>query len=481
MFGAHPELPRALALLFGLGTVGATYLLGRQLGRPLTGGIAAGLLATPGTHILVNSRVAWSHSITPLFAKLAIWLLVTASVRGAGPRLALARLSCGLAVQTHITAGAMVPWIAAFVLARRRSWLGDRWAWLGVVLFLVVNANALLFHPTHGPREMLDRAAATHGRSPGLELLLASVGGGNAPVGPFVESAGRLSLTFARILGGAVDIRPTMGAYIADPVILATIVLMLAGVVWLTRHVSGLPSLVLGGWAVLFLLVINKSDVIPNGRFLMPIVPLALALVACGIAASAGRLVRPGTSRGVLAVALAGVLARAALVRLEGRLGDLRASDRVSADLDRPVEAVLDGRGAEGRVATEPVFVDPLLQRLWLDRGGNVRTALRYRFRLAGVPVADLRERRDREDRDRFELDSCAANRIVLQRVAIGAGEPAERLLPAGAPPPAGTVWVLWAAEPREVVGGATLVVNHRPPISGSGRAANACDEDRLL
>ena len=179
----------------------------------------------------------------------------------------------------------------------------------------------------------------------------------------------------------------------------------------------------------------------------------------------------------MIAALVAGVLAFASLARLEARLGDLKDSAEVSSNLGRMVDVV-----ANARDSSEPVFVDPLLQRLSLDGGGNFSMALRYQLRLAGVPWADLRERRERLDDDRFEIDACATNRAVLQQLRIGEGDPLERLLPAGSVPAAGTVvWLVRVAEPRETVGGASLVTRVRPPIGASGRAVENCARGRLI
>jgi len=108
--------------------------------------------------------------------------------------------------------------------------------------------------------------------------------------------------------------------------------------------------------------------------------------------------------------------------------------------------------------------------------------AMRYQFRLAGVPMIDLRERRERLDDDRFEIDGCDVNRAVLQQLRIGEGSSLERLLPADSVPPAGTViWLVRVAEPKETVRGAAMVTRIRAPTAASGRAVDACDRGRLI
>src|SRR5439155_18073863 len=66
--------PRALILLMGVLTVIATYPLGRAFsaGRQRGGLVAAYLLVTSGPHVLINSHVAWSNCMTPLFSALGV-------------------------------------------------------------------------------------------------------------------------------------------------------------------------------------------------------------------------------------------------------------------------------------------------------------------------------------------------------------------------------------------------------------------------
>jgi 4-amino-4-deoxy-L-arabinose transferase-like glycosyltransferase len=70
LVGPQIVTPRALVMVMGVLTVGATYVLARQVAGPIAGAVAAALLTTSGTHILVNSHIALSSSITPLFVTL---------------------------------------------------------------------------------------------------------------------------------------------------------------------------------------------------------------------------------------------------------------------------------------------------------------------------------------------------------------------------------------------------------------------------
>ncbi|MGE3271567.1 MAG: hypothetical protein AB7P40_22645, partial [Chloroflexota bacterium] len=147
--GQSPLAPRAVVLVAGILTVVATYALGLEVARRmagfgtthqrLVGLLAAALLATNGPHVVVNSHIAWSNCLTPLFTTLAFWALLQSSradapsppfplsrarERGRGRDghlhwlLPLAGLLLGLALQTHPLVVALLPGIALGVLLR---------------------------------------------------------------------------------------------------------------------------------------------------------------------------------------------------------------------------------------------------------------------------------------------------------------------------------------------------------------------------
>jgi hypothetical protein len=78
-------VPRTVVLILGVVGVLAAYPPGRAWGGRCGGLLATMLLATSTGHIAFTSRVAWSHSITPLFVTLGVWALIGA-VRRTTPR-----------------------------------------------------------------------------------------------------------------------------------------------------------------------------------------------------------------------------------------------------------------------------------------------------------------------------------------------------------------------------------------------------------
>jgi hypothetical protein len=73
--GPTIEAGRLVVWLLGALTTVPTYLLGRSIGGPAVGSLAALFLATSGTHIVVSSHIAYSHSLVPLFSTLGLWLI----------------------------------------------------------------------------------------------------------------------------------------------------------------------------------------------------------------------------------------------------------------------------------------------------------------------------------------------------------------------------------------------------------------------
>ena len=80
------------------------YLLGKEVGSSIAGGIAGLLLATSPAHTVISSHVPWVHSVTPLLATGSLWLMVRACNRHEPRSLLIAGLLAGVTLQTHPTA-----------------------------------------------------------------------------------------------------------------------------------------------------------------------------------------------------------------------------------------------------------------------------------------------------------------------------------------------------------------------------------------
>jgi hypothetical protein len=159
------RLPTALA---GIALVGALCLLGRAAFGPVTGLVAAALLAVSPWHVQV-SRLAFRAGLLPLATVLGLWLFLVALRRGRG--MVVAGLVLGLGLHTYLAARLFLPLllIGMTVIERRPLWrpdAGGRWWQRPIVaLLLGVGAMALplaLWGLAH-PAQFAGHAAASAG------------------------------------------------------------------------------------------------------------------------------------------------------------------------------------------------------------------------------------------------------------------------------------------------------------------------------
>lgn len=115
-FGVSPELPRLFVLGAAALTVGATYWLGKVWANRLAAVLGAGLFVTAATHIWVNSHIANSASITPLFTTLTVLALTYALKRRKVSAWILTGLLYGLALQSHPTVILVAPALVGWAL-----------------------------------------------------------------------------------------------------------------------------------------------------------------------------------------------------------------------------------------------------------------------------------------------------------------------------------------------------------------------------
>src|SRR5262249_10070933 len=113
--GPSEHVGRAIPLVVGVLTVGATYLLRREMGGRLAGWVAATLIATSSAHTLATSHPGWSHCFSPLFAALGLWQLQRCIRRGTVSGLIPSAIWLGLAIQTHPTMVALLPGAGVFL------------------------------------------------------------------------------------------------------------------------------------------------------------------------------------------------------------------------------------------------------------------------------------------------------------------------------------------------------------------------------
>ena len=283
LFGPDPFLPRAVVIMAGVLTVGAAFLLGRELAgltpdaeaKPNRGGafavglLAALLLAVSPVHILVNSRIAWSHATTPLFTTLGIWLLARAVRRSDGASLAWSGLLFGIALQSHPTAIALAPGAAAWLVWRGRWLLRTRWAAAALGLGAVGCSTLLAYNLLTG----FDSVREALAKSDAYALERA----GRAPY----TLALRLELEgLVRVLAGAIGEGRGDLAPLARPGAIAWAILTPLALAWTVRAGVWLPLVVVAPFLLILPMLNSKYEPLLNGRYLMPIVPLVQSAVA---------------------------------------------------------------------------------------------------------------------------------------------------------------------------------------------------------
>ncbi len=148
IFGESAQSLRLPAVLFGIGSIWALYMLGRYVGGPREALLAAAMLAFSYHHVWFSQN-ARGYTGLLFWTLLASWLLLR-GMREARPQLwLLYAIAVALGVYTHITMlfvflGHLIIYLAAPVVRRRAIW-PDRWAGL----FIGFCAAALLTLQLH--------------------------------------------------------------------------------------------------------------------------------------------------------------------------------------------------------------------------------------------------------------------------------------------------------------------------------------------
>jgi 4-amino-4-deoxy-L-arabinose transferase-like glycosyltransferase len=384
--GESPLAPRMVVLVAGAATVAATFLLGREIGRRssvgvvgsrLVGLIAAGLLATNGPHVVVNSHIAWSNCLTPFLTTLAFWALLSSS--STGFLLPLAGLLLGLALQTHPLVVALLPGIALAMVLRDWRILRTPWPWLAVAGFLLGYANMLAFNVETGFESL--RSA---------QRIQAEYGADQQAASGFAATAWAMLLLLGRIVGGAVDQRESVAAYLADPSVILVSGLALAGIGLLAARRELLPLLATASFLLILPAANPKFQTLLTSRYLMPIVPLLFGCAALTLVwlARWARDRWPGTRRRpLLAALMVGMLLVALpLASLDRYYG--RAFERTDTN-ERILRLTAEIQSA--RQAGETVLIDDSIGAELPDTGITELRGLEYLLTFAQVPYKLIR------------------------------------------------------------------------------------------
>jgi 4-amino-4-deoxy-L-arabinose transferase-like glycosyltransferase len=268
-----PTIYAARIVVTGIGilTVGATYVLGREAGGPLVGLIAGLFMLANGIHIAPVGHVAFSGSITPLFTTIAFWLFQRAHSRSSGRTLVGASFVLGLALLTHPTVVAFLPGIAGWYLWRNLTAMRTRWPYLAMLAFVAALSPMIIYNIMSGGESIryaiytaTERGDYAMGKSTALTAV------------SYLERQAQLWLMLHGTVGGAVDERKGVAGYVADPQLIASSALTIAGTLWAAfRHRYSLPLWLVGSFSVLFpIFDANHYDVEYDGRYVLPLLPV---------------------------------------------------------------------------------------------------------------------------------------------------------------------------------------------------------------
>jgi 4-amino-4-deoxy-L-arabinose transferase-like glycosyltransferase len=367
LLGPSMYVPRLVMLVAGTATVGVTYLLGRAMGSRLAGAVAAGLLATNFVHVLINSHVAWSNCLTPLFTTLAMLVVVQAVQRGSGWRLALGGLLAGLALQTHPSAVVPLLGLAVWLPTQRRgrAFFRTPWPYLALALTALAVSNLVWFNLQTGGGALANVE----------ERRYAFTGG--ADVAGYVTNVGRFGLGLAMMLSSEFGQKIDAGwRILAQPVVALWVALVGVAVLVAARRGQSLPLVVLGtAWLTIPYLNQSYGSTVMSRyiAFLLPPLYVAVGLWVADLARTRRR------------AALALALVVAAL-----GLNAWRVTERYYAAetaVGRTNAALLaTTRYLVGQAPKSEVLLGRNLNTRALRAGGHVYRALDVLLLLEGVP-----------------------------------------------------------------------------------------------
>ena len=402
--GTDPRLPRLQMLVFGLLVLPVVYLLGRRLAGSAVGLIAAALLAVSPVHVLVNSRIAWGNSLTPLLSTAAFWLVARAAQRPAAGRpdpawsLLPAGLLLGLALQTHPTVFVLLPGAALALLLTRPELPRGRWPWLALLGLALGYANMLAFNALN---DLESIRFAQHTRA---NYALTDPDAAWS----YPANLGDLLLGLFRMLGGAVEDRAGQLDFLLDSSLLLVSLTIAVGLVWSVRRML-LPALVTLSVVLLLPAFNDRYEPITDGRYLAPLLPL-LSVAAASLLvdlwlAGSGRW--RAAARGLAVAGLAALLV-VPLVGLQRYHEQHEAAARRSARLWAALELARRSLPPDSAVILDRDLEHARLgagstELLWFEYGALMQG---LRFQVIRVTPGNLA--------DALELDRQGEQRLVV-------------------------------------------------------------------
>jgi hypothetical protein len=170
----------------------------------------------------------------------------------------------------------LLPGAATFVILRRRQLVTSRWLYVAAALFLLVNLNLLIYNVATG-FDSLGRGIEQSGEYAEGEPL-------SWPL--YLERASLLLLGLYQSLGGAVDLYTSSPELLGDPGLWPVAALATVGLMYQWRRGNALPGLLVVSALLVLPLVNGKYNLVPNGRYLAPLLPILYAGVAAAFVAA---------------------------------------------------------------------------------------------------------------------------------------------------------------------------------------------------
>ena len=389
LVGFSPWLPRIMMAVLGAALAGVLAWLawgmvedrrrtedgGQRTGeralttdyRLLTTVLAGALVATSFPLILVNSHIAWSNGLTPLFVTLALGATWWAIQAAAGGWLVTAGLLWALALQTHPSVVAFLPGLLAWTLwqPQGRAWLRTRWAWLAVAAFGLGYSNMLWFNLSQAGASVVEASNPRNAFGLAASPLV------------YVENVAALAVQLARMLAGAyAPFEGRSAPFVMTPLVPVYGVLAGLALLWATRHQPLLAWIVLS-FSLTLPLVSRAFDALYDTRYIAPLLPLVYLAASLALGDVWPRL----TARARLLTApLVVVLVLAPLVALTGFYAESEARGLTNAPL-LEIASRAHTEAEEGAL----VLVDRGLGDLKLGGGGDPARALEHLLTLEGT------------------------------------------------------------------------------------------------
>ena len=410
IFGYHMILPRLVSLIFGALTVGATYLLGRELAGRWVGALGAALLLTAPQHIVVNSHIAWENATTPFYTTLCCWAFVRyvneewriENLESAGRPgwhsvawLVLCGFLFGLSVQTH--PGTIVLGVGLALAFLWHAWRTVRASSFQHSQFFILHSalaslTALIAYSPVLIYNLTNDLAAVGKVASSRNYAFES--------NPTLETYGRnlreLVYALLRLISNPFRIPETFVGYLTSPYLLLMAGLCLGGLTLLARRGQVLPLCVLLGTLVAlprFNRAYGGADAdqigdryLLTGRYITYFLPLAniaiavavIALIAAVWRALPRRWRDPAIALPAVLVPLLVLYPLQPLARYYAHEG---AKDPNSASFMATMAAIDTARGPR-----TPVWIDKQFEKTLLNDGSQALDVLDYLLILNRVP-----------------------------------------------------------------------------------------------